>query len=183
MVIFRIVVIGFALAVDSLLISITLGVCQKKYRIQNSIGAGSNFGFFQVFFFIAGSFFNIWAQSYIVNMERWISFGILLFIGIKMIVDARKESINPCLKDRKVSIITYFLLGIATSIDAFAVGFTFHTHQIPFLPTFLSVFSFSFLFGFIGIWIGCFLGTKNIPILPYISGVLLCLLGVFALVF
>jgi len=177
MILFRIVAIGFTLAVDSLIVSISLGVLQKKYRMQQSFLAGLNFGFFQVLFFVSGTLLNSWTHSYIGNVERWISFTILLFIGIKMMVDAWKGKDEKGLNGKATTLFTYFLLGIATSIDAFAVGFTFSSHNIPFSPTAISVFGFSFL----GIWMGSVLRKRNVPVLSYLSGILLCLLGFLAL--
>jgi manganese efflux pump family protein len=181
MVLFRIVAIGFTLAMDSMVVSISLGVLQQKYRLQQSLFAGLNFGFFQVLFFVSGTLLNSWTQSYIGTIERWISFTILLCIGIKMIVEARKGKDDEGLKGKATTLFTYFFLGIATSIDAFAVGFTFSSHNIPFIPTTISVFGFSFLWGFLGIWMGSVLRKRNVPVLPYLSGILLCLLGFLAL--
>jgi putative Mn2+ efflux pump MntP len=183
MVIFRIVVIGFTLAVDSFLISVSLGVFQKRYRIQNALLAGSNFGFFQVLFFLLGVMLHFWTQNYIAVFDRWIAFIILVCIGIKMIIEARKTEDPHYLHQNKISFLTYLMLGIAVSIDAFAVGFTFHTLQIPLIATSFSVFGFSFVFGFVGIQIGTLFGKKEMPILPYMAGILLCLLGIMALFF
>ncbi len=181
--IFRILVIGFTLAVDSFLISISLGVIQKKYSTKIALLTGLNFGFYQVLFFLFGILLHFFAQHYIATFDRWIAFSILMFIGIKMILEARKNDKPQCLHSSKISFLTYLMLGVAVSIDAFAVGFTFHTLHIPLMGTSLSVFGFSFVFGFIGLQIGTFFGKKEIPILPYLAGILLCVLGVTALLF
>ncbi len=125
----------------------------------------------------------LFTQHYTAAFDRGIAFSILMIIGIKMILEASKNEKPQCLHSSKISFLTYLMLGVAVSIDAFAVGFTFHTLHIPLIGTSLSVFGFSFVFGFLGIQIGTFFGKKEIPILPYLAGILLCFLGITALFF
>jgi putative Mn2+ efflux pump MntP len=181
--IFRILVIGFTLAVDSFLISISLGVIQKKYSTKIALLTGLNFGFYQVLFFLLGMLLHFFAKNYIATFDRWIAFSILMIIGIKMILEARKNGKPQCLPNSKISFLTYLMLGVAVSIDAFAVGFTFHTLHIPLIGTSFSIFGFSFAFGFLGVQIGTFFGKKEITFLPYLAGILLCILGITALFF
>ena len=62
------------------------------------------------------------ARSFIEAVDHWVAFGLLAAVGVKMIVDALQKNGEEKVLSHRLPIVTFFLLGIATSIDAFAVG-------------------------------------------------------------
>jgi len=125
------ILLGLALAMDCFSVSITCGLIQK--RMGRQVWAMALlFGFFQAMMpfigWLAIAFFADKIEAY----DHWIAFGLLLFLGGRMIVnglrhhdDAAASHFNP--SDWKVLLT----LAVATSIDALAVGFTLCRHGHP----------------------------------------------------
>ena len=63
-------------------------------------------------------------STYITNFDHWIAFLLLAFVGGKMIFDAVKEMRHPeeQLSEKRFSMLEVTVQGVATSIDALAVG-------------------------------------------------------------
>lgn len=116
--------LSVALAMDCFTISIVSGVIirQKTWRVI--LQMSFFFGLFQAFMPLIG-----WAVArrfahHIEAYDHWLAFGLLAFLGIRMI----KEALQPEEKEHHFNpqkIKTQLLLAIATSIDALAVGITF----------------------------------------------------------
>ena len=123
------------------------------------------------------------ARSFIEAVDHWIAFGLLAFIGGKMILDGIRGEEEEEVKARGGHgslIYTYFLLGVATSIDGLAVGIGLGLDQ-P-MHTILWVVVLIGVVTFLVSMIGVFLGKRNIPVpertANIIAGVVLFGLGV-----
>jgi putative Mn2+ efflux pump MntP len=122
--ILEIFLLAFGLAMDCFAVSIAAGIVMKKPAGWQCVRAALLFGIFQaimplVGWWVAGRFSHL-MQAF----DHWIAFGILAFLGIRMI----RESLIGC--DQKAAVRidrwqTVGLLAIATSIDALAVGISF----------------------------------------------------------
>lgn len=119
----ELVLIAIALAMDCFTISVVAGIIVGKRDIPVMLRMAMLFGFFQALMPLAGWFLTSRFSSLIESFDHWIAFGLLLFIGGKMILDAvrgkEEGSFNP------YSIGTQAMLAIATSIDALAIGISF----------------------------------------------------------
>lgn len=119
----EIILISLGLAMDAFAVAVCKGLSMKKMDWKKAIIIGLWFGFFQGLMpgigYILGSKF----QYLIVSIDHWLIFGLLSFIGMKMI----KQSFSKDYENRDDSIAfkTMFVLAMATSIDALAVGITF----------------------------------------------------------
>lgn len=122
------------LAMDAFAVSVTNGMCLKKCGPKEVLAMGLTFGFFQAAMplvgFLGGSLF----YEQIRTVDHFIAFGLLAFLGIRMIAEgikSRKEAEGEgC--DMAGSVLTLKLLlvqGIATSIDALAVGISLSAVQ------------------------------------------------------
>ena len=125
----EIILIAIGLSMDAFAVSITLGLSVQKPKIINYLIPGIYFGFFQALMPFIGYSGGIYFADKIQNFDHWIAFVLLGFIGGKMI----KESFSK--DDKKTNknsfqFMTMFLLSIATSIDALAVGVTFAFFEI-----------------------------------------------------
>ena len=120
----EIVLIAIGLSMDAFAVSIALGLSVKKPKITEYLAPGIYFGFFQALMpflgFHAGTYFAEKAQ----NLDHWIAFSLLAFIGGKMIKESFSEDTGKADK-YSYRFTKMLLLAIATSIDAFAVGITF----------------------------------------------------------
>ena len=131
---YEIFIIAVGLSMDAFAVSITLGLSIRKPNISQVFIPGIYFGTFQALMpfigYIAGTLFAAKIQS----LDHWVAFGLLGIIGAKMIKDSytkNEEKVNQ----NPFMFFKMFLLAIATSIDALAVGITFALFEIIILKT------------------------------------------------
>jgi len=117
-----VILIGLSLSLDAFAVSISAGVSIKDLKTFHAVRACLFFGFFQFAMPVAGWYLGTAFAVYIRAFDHWIAFGLLAFVGGKMIWETFHDSDSaadiralPCL----------LTLSIATSIDALAVGLSF----------------------------------------------------------
>ncbi|MBN2420400.1 MAG: manganese efflux pump MntP family protein [Deltaproteobacteria bacterium] len=148
-----IVLLAFALAMDSFAVSIASGIAIKDLRIKHSFIIASWFGFFQAAMPLLGWLSGVKLQRFISEIDHWVVFGLLLFIGCKMIYEAfRIESVEN--RSDPMDIAILFSLSVATSIDAFAAGVSFALLNIGVVAPIIIIGMITFIMSFIGVWIG-----------------------------
>ena len=122
---------GLTLAVDAFAVSVTDGMVYRGLKLRKGIIIPITFGVFQAIMPIIG-FYISWGLSnfeIIEQVDHWIALVLLLIIGGKMIYDGIKELRSPAdeeVKPKEFSLTEVLVQGVATSIDALAVGFTFN---------------------------------------------------------
>lgn len=114
-----ILIIAVGLSMDSLAVSISGGIFMKQFCIKKSFKLALIMGGFQGGMTLLGWALGFNFSSYISNLDHWIAFILLSYLGGKMIYESFKAE-NETLSS--LSDKTLFTLGIATSIDALAVG-------------------------------------------------------------
>ncbi|MBO4835037.1 MAG: manganese efflux pump, partial [Lachnospiraceae bacterium] len=119
-------------------------------------------------------------EKYITRVDHWIVFVLLGFIGIKMIVDAIKDSKKEEKEDNddRIRIGELFLLAIATSIDALAVGISFAFLSINIWSSITIIGITTLILSFIGVLIGCKFGARFQTKAQIAGGIILILVGV-----
>jgi manganese efflux pump family protein len=116
--------IAVGLAMDCFAVSICYGFVSKKLQWKLVLRMALFFGGFQALMPVIGWLVGLSMKSMITEVDHWIAFGLLGFIGGKMIFEAlRKKDDTPCINFNKLSVL--FSLSIATSIDALIVGTSF----------------------------------------------------------
>lgn len=172
--------LALALCVDSLVVSTTTAFKSKMLWRQGLLMAFV-FGLCQGGFPLAGALIGDVARSFIEAVDHWVAFGLLAFVGGKMIVESigKKEDADMSTYQR-INLSTFFLLGVATSIDAFAVGIGLGLDQ-P-ITTVLWVTAIIAVVTMLVSLLGVFLGKRNIPVpertATIIAGLVLIGLGV-----
>ena len=172
--------LSFALCVDSLVVSATTAF-RNRMGWRQGVLMALVFGFCQGLFPMLGALIGDVARSFIEAVDHWVAFGLLALIGGKMIVDGiRNKEEGSLSSSYRSPLITYILLGVATSIDAFAVGIGLglQEHLLAVLYTVSLIGLVTFLVSLLGV----FLGKRNIPVpertANIIAGVVLIGLGV-----
>ena len=118
-----IVFLALGLAMDAFAVSIVTGSVYKQLHIRHALRMALFFGGFQSLMPLVGSLAGLSLRDYIAAYDHWIAFGLLAFIGGKMIYEAfRIEQAEKKLDPSNLLIL--LTLSVATSIDALAVGFT-----------------------------------------------------------
>ena len=118
------ILLALSLCVDSLVVSATTAL-HSKISLRRGVAMALVFGLCQGGFPLIGALIGDVARAFIEAVDHWVAFGLLLFVGGKMLVDAIRQADNQPVKpsnNKTITLGTMFLLGIATSIDAFAVG-------------------------------------------------------------
>ena len=181
--------LALALCVDSLVVS-TTSAFKSKMSYRRGLLMAVVFAFFQGLFPLLGALLGTAFKDVVSALDHWIAFGLLLAVGGKMIWDGiahdpsleKQSDINsPSLSRRGGRLLwQYFLLGIATSIDAFAVGIGLGLDN-P-VVTVLWVVALIGVVTFMVSQVGVFFGKRNIPVperaANIIAGVVLVGLGV-----
>lgn len=149
--------IGIGLSFDSFAVSVSCGLMKQEIRFKQAVPIAFSLAFFQAVFPVFGWFAGKTIHHFINAFDHWIAFGLLAFIGIKMIVEGVKP--NGTLQNfdpfRKRIIIS---LSIATSIDALVVGLSFGFLEMPILFPVLIIGAVTFIASMLGMLFG-----KNIP--------------------
>lgn len=168
--------IGIALSMDAFSVSICKGLATKKFSFKTAVICGIWFGGFQALMPVIGYFLGAQFEHLIVSIDHWIAFGLLLLIGANMIREAVKEE-ESCPADSTTGLKTMFLLAVATSIDALAVGVSFAFLQVNIWISVLIIGITTFVFSFGGVAIGNFFGSRYSKPAEITGGVILILLG------
>ena len=119
-------ILSFGLAMDSFAVSISYGCSPKKPSAREMFTIAFFFGSFQAIMPVIGWYLGKFFANLIHSYDHWIAFGLLAYIGIKMVIEGLK--VNDAKDDNKISgdqsldIKRLFVLAIATSIDSLAVG-------------------------------------------------------------
>jgi len=120
----QVMLIGISLAMDAFAVSVTDGMCYGNLNRGKAATVPVTFGLFQAAMPLAGFFLGTLFIQYIDSFDHYVAFGLLLIIGGKMVLDGIKElrSEESQVKLKKFSYPEVLLQGVATSIDALAVG-------------------------------------------------------------
>ncbi|MBP7401739.1 MAG: manganese efflux pump [Clostridia bacterium] len=152
-----IVLIAVSLSMDALAVALSTGMCMKKAHVRDGVRIGLYFGGFQFAMPVAGWLLGRTVASAVQNVDHWIAFGLLVLLGGKMLYEAVRAKMNDeeCPVD-PVAHRRLFILAIATSIDALAVGVGFAFMQVRILPASLVIGIITFTLSAAG----CLLGKK-----------------------
>ena len=171
----ELLLIAIGLSMDAFSVSICKGLTTKRFSWRMALLCGLWFGFFQALMPVIGYYLGAQFQELIEAYDHWIAFGLLFLIGANMIREAlskKEESANGDL-----DVKTMFLLAIATSIDALAVGVSFACIQVKLWSSVLIIGITTFLFSVLGVKIGNVFGSKYEKSAGIIGGIILILIG------
>ena len=179
--IISIVLIAVGLAMDAFAVSITSGITIKSLRINNAFKIAIFFGLFQAVMPIIGWLAGLSLRDYISAVDHWIAFGLLSFIGCKMIyesitVQSSEKEINP------LNVYVLLVLSVATSIDALAVGVSFAFLKVSIVTPVIIIGTVTFFLSYLGVYIGDRIGHFFENKIEIAGGLLLIGIGIKILV-
>ena len=166
---------SISLAMDAFAVSICKGLSMNKYSLRKGIIVGTYFSIFQSIMPLIGYLIGLYFENTIKSIDHWISFILLLIIGINLI---RESFINDNNINDDISIKEMIPLSIATSIDALAVGITFALLKINLLNILLIIGLITFIISIIGTRIGYLFGNKYENKSKIIGGFILIIIGI-----
>lgn len=173
--IFEIILISIGLAMDAFAVSICKGLSMKKMNWKKAFYIALYFGIFQCFMPIIGYILGSAFKNIVENIDHWIAFILLTFIGGNMIKESTDDEIEK--RNDKIDFKTMILLAIATSIDALVVGITFALFKTNIILTVIIIGIVTFILSLIGVKIGNKFGDKFQNKAEFIGGIVLILIG------
>lgn len=172
--------IAISLAMDAFAVSLVAGATITPLTRRHYFRLGWHFGLFQFMMPVIGWVAGCTVIEYLEKFDHWIAFGLLTFIGGKMIY----ESFHPVENfDRDISRgWTLIGLSIATSIDALAVGFSLALLGISIWIPALVIGVVAALLTLTGMLLGRKIGALWGPRVEIAGGIVLCAIGLKILV-
>lgn len=114
--------IAFALAMDAFAVSIGVSAVLPRITKRQYFRLSWHFGLFQALMPLIGWFLGTRVSGHVDTVSHWIAFGILLFLGLKMICDTLNSGSAEITSVDPTRGMHLMLLSVATSIDALAAG-------------------------------------------------------------
>ncbi len=177
----ELLLIGVGLAMDAFAVAVCKGLAMQKVKKGQALLIGFFFGGFQALMPFIGWLLGTRFQNYITSFDHWIAFILLGFIGGKMIYEALQPAEEECgcvaKEQRKLDIKELFVLAIATSIDALAVGITFAFLNYPIAEAVCIIGIATFLISVSGVYVGNFFGARYKKKAELAGGTILVLIG------
>lgn len=168
--------LGAALSMDAFAVAICKGLADIKFDVKKALVIGACFGFFQALMPLIGYYLGSSILKYIASIDHWLVFGLLAYIGVNMIREARKDEC-PSDVDTRVNFKNMLILSIVTSIDALAAGLSLAFIQANIYISIAVIGATTFLISFAGVRIGNVFGSKYKTKAETAGGIILIALG------
>ncbi len=175
----ELVLLSLGLAMDAFSVSVCKGLSMKKIDYKGAFLTALFFGVFQGGMPLIGYFLGSRFEEFISRYSHWVAFILLGFIGGKMIFEVfHGGDDEEAQTEYKLNIGELFVLAIATSIDALAVGVVFAAQKTPVISSVTVIAVITFVTSLIGVGIGNRFGSKYEKKAEFAGGVVLVLIGV-----
>lgn len=177
--------LAVGLSMDAFAVSVCKGLSLKKANFGSAVIVGLWFGAFQALMPTIGYFLGQSFHSYITSFDHWIAFILLVVIGANMIRESRKCSCEISTETNPLAFGTMFVMAVATSIDALAVGLSLSMaggggFSIWFSAGIIGLVTFCLSFA--GVKVGAIFGSRYEARAELAGGIILILIGVKVLV-
>ena len=173
-------IIAIGLSMDAFAVSVAKGLSVSSIRPRHSLCVGGWFGGFQAIMPLVGFYLGITFSKFVSSVDHWIAFVLLGLIGLNMIKESREnEDVVP---DPDFSARTMFLMAVATSIDALAVGVSFAVLSVDIWSAVTIIGITTFILSVVGLKIGNIFGSRYKNKAEFLGGAILLILGVKILI-
>jgi putative Mn2+ efflux pump MntP len=173
--------IAVGLAMDCFAVAIASGFAVRGLKLRHAFALSLSFGAFQAAMPLVGWLTGRSFSSSITSVDHWLAFGLLAFIGAKMIYESfriRELEDHPS----PLNLRRLLLLSVATSIDALAVGLSLSLLDTPIAAPALMIGAVAFVLSFVGVYIGNYMGSTFENKLEAFGGIILIGIGAKILV-
>lgn len=173
----ELLLLGVGLSMDAFAVSVCKGLAMKKATLKAELTCGVWFGGFQALMPLIGFYLGTLFAEAIQAFDHWVAFGLLALIGGNMLKEAfGAEEECPC---ADLSVRTMFLMAVATSIDALAVGISLAMVGDVNIWAAVSLIGVTtFALSAVGVAVGNVFGSRYEKKAEMAGGVILILLGV-----
>ena len=168
--IFELFILAIGLSMDAFAVSVCKGLSLGRINAKHMCIAGAWFGGFQALMPLVGYFGGRFFADKVTRYSHWVAFVLLVFIGAGMIKE--EEHVNA-----DMDIKSMFILAVATSIDALAVGVTFAFLKVEIVSAVSFIGVITFVCSAAGVKIGSLFGMKYKSKAELCGGIILILIG------
>ena len=168
-------ILAVGLSMDAFAVSVCKGLAMPKITVKKAAVVGIWFGGFQALMPTLGYLLGTQFRQQITAVDHWIAFVLLAVIGANMIKEACSD--DEEIDDGSLEVKEMFLLAVATSIDALAVGITFAFLQVNIFTAASIIGVCTFIIAAAGVKIGNIFGTRYKSRAELAGGIILILLG------
>ena len=171
--------LGVGLSMDAFAVSVCKGLAMKKATLKSQMTCGLWFGGFQALMPLIGFFLGALFADAIKSFDHWIAFGLLVLIGANMLKEALEQECDCCEEhDADMSVKTMFVMAVATSIDALAVGISLAmAGDVNIWAAIALIGVTTCALSALGVKIGNIFGSRYEKKAEFAGGVILILLG------
>lgn len=175
----ELLLIAVGLSMDAFAVSICKGLGMKKVNLKVAFVLALFFGGFQALMPLIGWALGSQFLWLISPIDHWIAFVLLAVIGGRMLWEALhdEEGEDDGKPADKIDLGEFFILAVATSIDALAVGISFAALAVDIVPSILIIGVVTFCFTIAGVFVGNFFGSRYEKPASIVGGVVLILIG------
>jgi len=181
----ELLLLAVGLSMDAFAVSVCKGLALPRASFKQAAVCGVWFGGFQALMPFAGYLAGAGFEKYVDAVAPWIAFFLLLLIGGNMIRESRSKKEEQASAGLDAG--TMFLMAVATSIDALAVGITFAFVPVRILAAgamantaaaVLIIGAVTFAISCAGVKVGNIFGTRYKARAELAGGLILVLIGV-----
>ncbi len=169
--------LAVGLSMDAFAVAVCKGLAVQKLKPSYSLICGAWFGGFQALMPLIGYFLFVAIKDYIENIDHWIAFVLLAFLGGKMIKEALSNDCDEC-TDVSFKVKTMLVMALATSIDALAAGITLVLPGVNIWLAVAFIGIITFTLSALGVKIGNVFGAKYKSKAELAGGAILILIGI-----
>jgi putative Mn2+ efflux pump MntP len=172
--------IAVGLSMDAFAVALCKGLVMDRIRVKDGVLVALFFGGFQALMPLLGFFLADRFAGKIEAFDHWIAFVLLAIIGGNMIRESLSKDDEDECSDCNCSLAVgaMFVLAIATSIDALAVGVTLALLEVNILAVVLSIGLCTFIISAVGVKVGNVFGAKFKSKAEFLGGAVLVLMGI-----
>ena len=171
--------IGVGLSMDAFAVSVCKGLGMKRVNYRHALVIALFFGGFQGLMPVIGWALGSQFARLVTPVDHWIAFGLLALIGGKMLWDAFHDQDEDAQTSdcERLDLKELFMLAIATSIDALAVGITFAFLEVSIVFAAVVIALVTFVLSWVGVAVGNRFGVRYQKPSTIVGGVVLILIG------
>ena len=171
-------VLAVGLSMDAFAVAVCKGLAMQKITVGKAAIVGGWFGSFQALMPAIGYVLGYQFKDRIMAVDHWIAFVLLVLIGFNMGKEALSGKEECEETDAGLGVKEMFVLAVATSIDALAVGVTFAFLEVNIVAAVLFIGVITFLLSMAGVKVGNVFGTRYKAKAELAGGIILILLGI-----
>jgi putative Mn2+ efflux pump MntP len=172
---FEIIVIAIGLAMDAFAVSLGVSASRGNMSIRPTFRLSFHFGLFQFIMPVIGWLVGYEIVDYL-KLNIWIAFGLLLFVGTRMILSGIRN--HPMEKRQDLTKgLSLIILSLATSIDALAIGFSLAMLKLDIWYPSVIIGVITAMLSLLAIYLGKKLNTRFGNRMEVIGGIILLVIG------